>query len=91
MADICDNCKWKGTVENSMHSCCNHPEARAMMSNGDEMRHIMEGLVKENRVRPLIGLRVDAEEDGVRGNWCLWPWNFDPLWITYCSGKEELL
>ena len=50
----------------------------------------MEGLVKENRVRQLLGLRVDAEEDGVRGNWCFWRWNFDPLWITYCSGKEEL-
>jgi len=28
---------------------------------------------------------VEVDEYGVRNGWCLWPLNFDPIWILECD------
>lgn len=35
---------------------------------------------------------VKGHEHGIRKGWFLWPFNFDPVWVTECDGfqrKEE--
>jgi hypothetical protein len=27
-----------------------------------------------------------GHEHGVKNNWFMWPWNFDPAWLVSCDG-----
>lgn len=36
-----------------------------------------------------LGAVVSRDPVGVRGGWCFWPLNFDPLWILECSGFKS--
>ena len=31
----CDNCIYQGSLENSRHSTCNHPEVRSVINDSD--------------------------------------------------------
>jgi hypothetical protein len=37
------------------------------------------------------GLTVEFEKQGVDGNYCLWPFNFDPRWLKRCTGFMEVI
>lgn len=33
-----------------------------------------------------LDARVTADQHGIRNGWFFWPFNFDPVWLTGCSG-----
>ncbi len=36
-----------------------------------------------------IKLNVTADDHGIKKGWVIWPWNFDPIWLTNCDGFEN--
>lgn len=88
MRDTCYECKHRGTVVNSRHSSCCHPEALKVEQSGELLFILMEGYVKNSRVNQVTNIKVEAAEQGIKGGWFMWPWNFDPLWLISCSGFE---
>jgi len=35
-------------------------------------------------------LNISANRHGIEHGWCLWPLNFDPVWLETCDGFEKL-
>lgn len=33
--------------------------------------------------------KVEANAHGVRMGWFIWPFNFDPVWLTKCDGFSD--
>jgi hypothetical protein len=33
--------------------------------------------------------KVKGHEIGIRGEWFMWPFNFDPVWLISCDGYQE--
>ena len=88
----CYDCKHRGEVAGSAHSCCKHPnnknmsdnplaELIAIMSAG---RHMDLGLQTFDN-----GLNVTGNEWGRKNGWFNYPINFDPTWLETCNGFEE--
>jgi len=88
----CDKCLFQGTLENSRHSTCKHPEVKSII-NDSELLKILIDAISEGT--PMIGLfngfRIEREQQGIDGDWCLWPFNFDPIWIKECTGFKEMI
>jgi hypothetical protein len=76
----CFKCPYVASVPGSAHKSCKHPSVMKP--------HIMFGL-------PVLiaGGLVELENDdgvkllefhptGIRGGWCVYPINFDPIWVT---------
>lgn len=82
----CDTCMYRGSVPNSRHSCCNHPEALKVEQSGESLMSLMKGYVEDSRVNQVTNIKVEAEAQGIQGGWFMWPWNFDPLWLKSCTG-----
>ena len=88
----CLKCQYSGTLENSRHSTCQHPEVRRIINDSSLLPALIEALFNKT---PIIGLfngfRIEREQQGIDGNWCLWPFNFDPIWLKECTGFKELI
>lgn len=69
----CDSCKHRRNLTWSAHSACGHPKANALFV-----------MLPQNNP-----LGIKQNPHGVRNGWCLWPIEFDPLWIDACNGFEE--
>lgn len=87
----CYNCKHRGPVAGSAHSCCNHP--LATRDNDDPLLSIMSIFASVGRTDPIVGdsiraLNIRANLHGVNKGWFNWPWNFDPTWLENCDGFE---
>lgn len=81
----CYECKYRGDVPGSAHSCCNHPKAKSESDNPlGELLSILGG--------PLIptegfkNLSIKGNAHGIRKGWFSWPYNFDPVWLENCNG-----
>lgn len=86
MAD-CDNCIYQGHLENSRHSTCGHPEVRQVMNDSTLLKLVIDRIAKgETHIQLFNGFRIEREQQGIDGDWCLWPFNFDPIWIKGCTG-----
>jgi hypothetical protein len=33
--------------------------------------------------------KVAANPHGIKMGWFMWPWNFDPVWLTSCNGYKR--
>lgn len=87
---ICYNCKHRGNVENSRHSCCKHPRTKDIVSNSGELQLLMKGIIVNQRIPWLYNdLQLVTEPSGLEEGWFMWPFNFDPIWLRSCSGFEE--
>jgi hypothetical protein len=67
------------------HNCytCLHREdlagdAHSQCSEG--LKQCLSGLPKSE-----VTIRVSLDPHGVRNGWAMWPFNFDPIWITTCN------
>lgn len=90
MRNACLTCQHRGTVPNSRHSSCKHPRVEDIMSSGEDLLRVMDGLVNHSRVPYLYdNLKVLVNEAAIGEGWCTWPFNFDPIWIIDCTGFEE--
>lgn len=75
----CYNCIYRDTVTGSAHSSC-----KAIPT--DKGLHLLlalgsVNLVDKNTNEPL----VKKNPVGVKNGWCLYPINFDPVWIDQCK------
>jgi hypothetical protein len=41
--------------------------------------------VKDTEILP----KIELSKHGVMQGWCSWPYDFDPVWIDYCTAFEE--
>jgi len=87
MSDACLKCKYRGTVPNSRHSSCKHPDV-LHMDCGTYQMVIKRLAAEEEIIRITGGMAVHFAEQGVKGGWALWPFNFDPIWLIECIGFE---
>ena len=83
----CYECKYRGTVAGSAHSCCNHPKCKKIELDG------VLGLLAISGGLPPIetGLNIKANLTGIRGGWFFHPFNFDPVWLEECNGFKNKL
>lgn len=86
----CYECKWRGTIPGTAHSCCKHP---ASGTDGvDAFGGMMAMFASVGRVPPVIGAKAAALLDvtgnlrGIRSGWFNWPFHFDPTWLETCNG-----
>lgn len=88
MSKACYNCIHRGTVPNSRHSSCQHPDVLHM--DCGTYRTVIRRLANEEEViRISGGMGVHFDEQGVKGGYALWPFNFDPIWLVECIGFQE--
>ena len=80
----CWKCKHRREVPGSCHSACFHQKVTSATSWVDLLGDMM-GILEKVRENPL-GIGLDPV--GVKGGWASWPFDFDPIWVTQCSGME---
>jgi hypothetical protein len=76
----CHTCKHRRAVPGSAHSECHfyeHPGVRFLiaqkMSEGNPIQ------ITSNSTGEQL---IEFNEVGIRKGWCMWPVNFDPVWVT---------
>ena len=93
MEAICNNCRHRGTVPNSVHSSCHHPIAIEIISDHETLLSMMKSIVEFNKLgyTGSLGLKLkeDYEEYAISNGYFIFPINFDPGWIENCNGFEE--
>ena len=89
MSNACLKCKYRGHVPNSRHSRCKHPDVMHMDCNTTAM--VIHRLARGEEVIRITGaMGVQFASQGVEGNWALWPFTFDPIWLVECTGFAEV-
>ena len=87
----CYECKYRGDVPGSAHSCCNHPSLKKIKNNS--ALSMMAIFASVGRAKPMLydnkELNIKANERGIKKGWFNFPWNFDPIWLENCDGFEE--
>lgn len=91
----CYNCKYRGMVSGSTHSCCKFiTENTTDKALATEIEFLLaSGKYKLTFNNEEIGKYspVKLNKHGVRNGWATWPLNFDPVWVEECvffQGKE---
>lgn len=74
----CYKCPHRGQVSGSAHSTCN------ILGNADKMFPLALRIAAGNIQSLQQGNKTILEFNmhGVRNGWCMWPINFDPVWVT---------
>lgn len=89
MSNKCLTCKHRGTVPNSRQSSCKHPAVLHMDCNTYAM--VIKKLAAGNEIIQITrDMIVQFDKQGIDGNWALWPFTFDPIWLVECLGYEEV-
>ena len=91
MKPNCYECKWRGGVPGSCHSCCNHTDAG--LENADPIMKLMSIFAGVGRVPPvMVGtdkFGVKGDPHGIKKGWFNFPFNFDPVWLEECNGFTQ--
>ena len=74
----CYKCKYRGKVAGSCHSSC-----RAIKDGYHQL--LAAYLVGVGEEIPLM--KFDSH--GIAKGWCVWPLDFDPIWVKKCGLFEE--
>lgn len=85
----CWDCKYRGEVAGSAHSCCEHPATATVRGNPMAQLAGIMGRRSGMTTLPTDAARVlniRGAEQGIRRGWFLWPMNFDPTWLENCDG-----
>lgn len=90
----CHICKYRAKAgTNTVHSRCNHDVVDMILSDHDCLGIIFDNFSKHDKVSSgFWGFNIQIEEGAVANGWGYWPFNFDPRWVTSCSGftpKED--
>lgn len=75
----CYECKWRGMVAGSAHSCCNYPGTDT---------GILSFFAKVN-LEIGMKLHIKGNPHGIKNGWFMWPVNFDSTWLENCDGFEQ--
>ena|SRR3990167_397434 len=86
----CYECKYRGEVAGSAHSCCLHPKCKSVNENSLlNILSILGGV--RGGVPPLpTGLKIKGNPHGIANGWFNHPINFDPVWLEECDGFEKV-
>ena len=91
MKPNCYECKYRGDIIGDAHSKCNHPAFEKIMNNS--FAQVMGIFASVGRVAPIQvqgeGIIVNGNPYGIKHGWFNHPFNFDPMWLTECSGFQE--
>ena len=87
----CYECKHRGMVAGSCHSCCKHP--KIPQSDNEPLLEVLSIFASVGRA-PSIGkvceeLKIKGNRHGIKHGWFNWPFNFDPVWLDNCEGFEQ--
>ena len=89
----CHTCRFVGDVPGSAHRACHHPLAEKVHEYIAERPLLkLAALMGGGRMGPakVDGMPIEFHQQGIRGGWCDWPLNFDPVWVD-CKAHEEAL
>ncbi len=104
MSGACYRCAHRRSLlPDSAHSACHHPAVAplhaqpSMQFAGLAGRRGGDGMIANVQLAAAQiarQLNVAGHERGVRGNFFIWPVNFDPTWLESCDGftaKDEVI
>lgn len=74
MKPDCYECIYREDLVNSAHSCCKHPAAT--------IRYLDPPV-------ELSEIKVIGNPIGIKYNWFNFPYDFDPVWLEFCSGFKS--
>lgn len=88
----CYACIHRDDLPGDAHSSCAHPAASTPRGRAAAQTLLVVGM--SARHGDKIQLRADtlqlsATLHGIRNGWCFWPFTFDPVWISECTGFAE--
>ena len=83
MKPNCYECKHRREIPGDAHSSCSHPLLR---EKDKSLAVLMLGLGKQSYAARELG--IVGHPTGIKGNYFLWPINFDPIWLEACNGFE---
>ena len=85
MAD-CYNCKFRGEITGSAHSCCEITKHIPTLSKVNSEFMDIALMVGKAKIKSSDGTSaVKINPEGVKNGWASWPLDFDPKWITSCE------
>ena len=74
MKTVCDGCAKLAAIPGDAHSACKAPS--------DPVLAMVAAIYGVGNVPKL-------NAHGVSNGWCMWPMNFDPIWIMECPLKVQ--
>ena len=87
----CYECKFRGSVPGSAHSCCEHPANKEILNN--PLAQVLGILASVDRIDPINviseKIKVVGNPIGIKRGWFNYPLNFDPTWLVECNGFER--
>jgi hypothetical protein len=85
MAD-CYNCKFRGEIPGSAHSCCEITKHIPALSKVNSEFMDIALMIGKAKIKSSDGTNaVKLNPEGVKNGWASWPLDFDPVWITSCE------
>jgi hypothetical protein len=89
MSGACYRCVHRRALAGTRHSACHHPATRR--AHADPLAAVVTTMGQALPLRPLPGLNVIGNPDGIRRGWFSHPYNFDPVWLEACDGFAALI
>lgn len=83
----CYSCKFRAEVPGSAHSECTVPSKETGLKIAFE---IAKGRIPTITNKDTGEVLLELHKHGVRNGWCMWPLNFDPVWVTCRLPLDEL-
>ncbi len=74
----CYKCKYRQSIPGDTHSKCMNESAIKLIIN------VLRGSIDINTELPLL-----INQHGLDNEWALWPFDFDPIWLSECQLFEE--
>lgn len=81
----CRECKHSRSIPGDTHLSCVNPLVEHHPDKYISLLCIYRGV----RSGAMKKMNVSCNPHGVNNGWCMWPLNFDPIWIETCVGYEE--
>ena len=85
----CYECKYRGEVAGSAHSCCEHPAFNGLKNPFAEIMSIFASVGRVPPVNIKNELKVKGNPYGIKSGWFNHPYNFDPVWLEKCNGFKK--
>lgn len=86
----CFSCIHKDFVPGSTHVICRHPFNDRIFKSRQGMIILLQLATKGFTVQLTPKeLNLKLNSSGIKGGWCNYPFDFDPIWIENCDGFEE--
>lgn len=79
----CYSCKHRRDLPGSCHSACH-----AVGNNPNSLVVVTIAVFRAGTNGNYTYGNISFEPHGVNNGWCMWPSNFDPIWVRHCNYYE---